>query len=94
MTETLVEANAPPAVDLLSCRQDSGTSLCSDVQLHTKVPGKNAIPLKSVDTPVAYRPFDATAREPPRSTWERESVVAMQWGMMVIHGKIGVTYPC
>lgn len=27
-----------------------------------------SIPLKSVDTPVAYRPFEATAREPPRST--------------------------
>lgn len=26
------------------------------------------LPLRSVDTPVAKRPFDATAREPPRST--------------------------
>lgn len=26
------------------------------------------LPLRSVDTPVAYKPLDATAREPPRST--------------------------
>jgi len=25
-------------------------------------------PFRSVETPVAYKPLDATAREPPRST--------------------------
>lgn len=30
--------------------------------------GRGHLPLRSVDTPVAKRPFDATAREPPRST--------------------------
>jgi len=29
---------------------------------------RNYLPLRSVDTPVAKRPFEATAREPPRST--------------------------
>lgn len=31
------------------------------------------IPLRSVDTPVEKRPLDATANEPPRSTWPQVS---------------------
>ena len=30
--------------------------------------GGREIPLRSVETPVAKRPFEATARDPPRST--------------------------
>lgn len=78
MMKVLVRVNAPPAVDLLSCRRGSGRLLCGDDQLYNKVCGKLAIPLKSVDTPVAKRPLDATAREPPRSTWERESAMVVQ----------------
>ena len=29
---------------------------------------RNSLPFKSVDTPVAKRPLEATASEPPRST--------------------------
>lgn len=30
--------------------------------------GTDCVPLRSVDTPVAYRPLEATASDPPRST--------------------------
>lgn len=38
------------------------------------------IPLRSVDTPVAYNPLDATAREPPRSTLKRDEMSALDVG--------------
>lgn len=40
---------------------------------------QGGLPFKSVDTPVAKRPFDATAREPPRSTVQE----VRQW---IFHG--------
>lgn len=48
-------------------------------------------PLRSVETPVADRPLDATAREPPRSTSHRCRVSNTRFG--VTHGGIS-TYPC
>lgn len=32
-------------------------------------PEERYVTFRSVDTPVAKRPRDATARDPPRSTW-------------------------
>ena len=43
-----------------------------------------------METPVEKRPLEATAREPPRSTGERETL--MFWGAMV--GLIRWSYPC
>lgn len=47
----------------------TGAQICDfPNQIHTS--GRRLVdsPLRSVDTPVAKRPVDATAREPPRST--------------------------
>jgi hypothetical protein len=33
-----------------------------------------ALPLRSVETPVAYKPLDATANEPPKSTTDPNQV--------------------
>lgn len=46
------------------------------------------LPFKSVDTPVAYNPRDATAKEPPRST------LAVRDDLRYWGGKPFCTYPC
>lgn len=45
------------------------------------------MPFRSVDTPVAKSPLDATARDPPRST------VSLQW-LDLTRKEPGNHYPC
>jgi hypothetical protein len=47
----------------------AGVEICDLIRSDpVQVEAQNSLPFKSVDTPVANKPLEATASEPPRST--------------------------